>query len=111
MTHLWEIDHAYYGAEGYLEEVESFEALREMVDSTDEDLNHVYRWDWKPAKPEWDQEETFHVFMVLPRKNQFWSLSCPISRDQEDEVLEFLKSDRVFGALREMWAPLIGGSE
>lgn len=120
--HLWEIDHPYYGADGYLNEVESFAELRESVDAADADMNHVYRWDWTDyTQPQHDDlfvdgedrtRQTFTVFLLMPRKSGFWSVSCPIAHDQEAEVLEWLRGPRVLGALRTLWEPLLdGGTE
>lgn len=110
--HLWEIDHPYYGAEGYINEVPSFDELKEMIDPLDQDMSHVYRWDWKdwPNDEDGDEdsEETLYVFVAMPRKSSFFSVSCPITKEQEPEVLEWLKSPRVLGALRAMWEPLLG---
>ena len=104
MPHLWEIDHPYIGAEGYAERVDSFAELRAAVDEIDEDLNFVYRWDWHT---DGDSGEEFAVYVLMPRKEGFWSITCPISRDQEAEVLEWLRGPRVLGALRKWWEPLL----
>ena len=45
-SHLWEYYHPCYGADGYTIECASFTELREYIDSSDEDLNRIYRWDW-----------------------------------------------------------------
>lgn len=45
MAHLWEIDHPYYGADGSLEKVDSFDELKASLDHSDEDMNVIYRWD------------------------------------------------------------------
>jgi hypothetical protein len=110
--HLWEIKHPYYGADGdYVERAESFAELREMVEASDEDLNHVYRWDWVPADPEYEQEEELRIFLALQRKSGFWAASCPIDRDQEAEVLEWLRGPRVLGSLARLWEPLLDSAE
>lgn len=117
MTHLWEIDHPYYGAEGYTDNFESFAELREAIDATDEEMNHVYRFDWLDySQPHHDSlfldgedrsGQQLRLFMVMPRKGAFWSATCPITHDQEAEVLEWLRGPRVLGALRKLWAPLL----
>lgn len=117
---LWELDHPYYGADGYDDRVDSFAELRHAIDRMDEDMNFVYRWDWKdysqphyddlylgdPDEPRAKQELTVHFLM--PRKSKFASLTCPITHEQEAEVLEWLRGPRVLGYLRTMWAPLLG---
>lgn len=117
MTHLWEINHPYYGVDGYEDSVESFAELREIVDRSDEDMNVLYRWDWKDySQPHYDDlfldgedrsREEFTVHLLMPRKSGFWSVTCPITKDQEAEVLEWLRGPRVLCHLRTLWAPLL----
>jgi hypothetical protein len=122
VKHLWEIDHPYYGAEGYVNEAESFAELREIVDRSDEDYNPVVRWDWADySQPHHDDlflegedrsKETFTVYLIMPRKNgRAWSVTCPIAKEQEPEVLEWLRGPRVLGYLRTLWEPLLDGVE
>lgn len=118
--HLWEIDHPYYGAEGTGggAEFDSFAELRAAIDDLDEDMNHVYRWDWKDyshpmhdglfSEGEDRTEQVLMVFMVMPRKSRFLSWSCPVTHDQEDEVRAWLTGPRVLGHLRRLWEPLLG---
>jgi len=120
MTHLWEIDHPYYAADGFENECESFEHLRHDVDQCDEDMNHIYRWDWI----DWQQpfhddlfvpgeyrskKQTLRIHMVQPRKSRFISFSCPVTHDDEAAVLEWLRGPRVLGALAKLWEPIVGG--
>jgi hypothetical protein len=109
--HLWEIKHPYYGADGHVNEEESFAALKANVDGSDEDMNLIYRWDWDdPATNEYaepDESETFTVYLLMPRKSGFWSVSCPIQKHQEFEVLEWLQGPRCFGHLRKLWEPVM----
>ncbi|MEV6633911.1 hypothetical protein AB0M54_24485 [Actinoplanes sp. NPDC051470] len=115
---LWEIDHPYYGADGYTTHCESFADLRHSVDRIDEDMNHVYRWDWEDdSQPHREDlflegeprdKQKFRVFMVLPRKSTFIEFVCPVTHDDEPAVLEWLRSDRVLGAMRRMWEPVLG---
>lgn len=117
MPHLWEISHPYHGADGYTDEFDSFPELREAVDILDEDMNFVYRWDWKDySQPHFDSlfldgedrsEETFTVYLLMPRKGQCVSFTCPITKDQEHEVLKWLRGPRVLGYLRTLWEPLL----
>lgn len=121
MPHLWETDHPYYGADGYVNEFDSFAELRAAVDDSAADMNHVYRWDWDDySQPHHDDlflpgedrsGQVLKVFMVMPRKSAFWSATCPVTHDQEPEVLEWLRGPRVLGALRTLWAPLLDESE
>lgn len=117
MTHLWEIDHPYCAADGHMEEVPSFDALKATVDHSDEDMNLVYRWDWyDAAQPIHDDlyafgddrsEEKLSVHMLLPRKSRFWTVTCPIAKHQEYEVLEWLSGPRCLGHLRKLWEPVM----
>ncbi|MBM0239372.1 hypothetical protein JNW88_23535 [Micromonospora sp. ATA32] len=116
-SHLWEIDHPYYGADGHSTKFDSFAELREAADDLDEDMNHVYRWDWVDySQPQHDDlflegedrsSQELRLFLVLPRKSMFLNWSCPISHEQETEVLEWLRGPRVLGALRKLWEPLL----
>ncbi|PZF98527.1 hypothetical protein [Micromonospora deserti] len=119
MKRLYEIDHPYYGPEGYTEDLESFAELREVVEASDEDMSFVYRWDWFDySRPQHDSlfvegedrsKQELRLFMVQPRKSQFWIVTCPVTHGQHDEVLTWLRGPRVLGALRKLWEPLLDG--
>lgn len=54
MTHLWEVDHAYYCNEGNFysnDTVAAFASWPEFVEAgeteSDPDLNLLFRWDWE----------------------------------------------------------------
>ena len=113
MKHLWEINHPYYGADGYVTECSSFAKLRESVDYMDEDMNVVYRWDWEDRSQPGKERGTgeFTVYILMPRKGRCFSITCPISKDQESEVLEWLRGPRVLGYLKTLWEPLLGGDK
>lgn len=118
MRHLWEIDHPYYGADGYTTEFESFAELRTAINAMDEDMNLVYRFDWEddsqPHRAELflgDEERTgqrLKVFTLMPRKSQCGEFVCPIRHDQEAEVIAWLSGPRVGGHLRRLWEPILG---
>jgi hypothetical protein len=115
---LWEVDHPYYGADGYENKVESFEELRAAVDGMDEDMNLVYRWDWKDySQPQHDDlfvegeyrgRQEFTVYWLMPRKERCGSTTCPITHEQEAEVIEWLRGPRCAGHLRRVWEPILG---
>jgi hypothetical protein len=122
MSHLWEIKHPYYAPDGYANECESFEQLRHDVDRIDEDMNHIYRWDWyDPQQPHNDDlflpdeyrptKQRFTVHMVQPRKSSFINFWCWVTPADEPAVLEWLQGPRVLGALRTLWEPIIPGGE
>lgn len=109
---LWEANHPYYGAGENEEKHEDFSSLKDAFAAMDEDLNFIYRWDWKVQDVDDleegdDPRDRLEVFYVQPRRERLWMLSCPLDRSQHDEVLEWLKSDRVLGYMRTMWAPLL----
>lgn len=118
---LWEIDHPYYAAEGYLSEFGSFEEMRAAIDSMDEDMNYVYRWDWFDAAAEHNAdlfiedeprvEQHLTVTTVLQRKSKFINYRCPIRHDQEADVLAWLHSDRIAGHLRKTWEPIFDAND
>jgi hypothetical protein len=102
---LYEIDHPYYGADGHVEEFEHLDDLISAVNAYDEDWNHVYRWDW--LIPDGEEWADLVLYVVLQRKSQFLQWSAPASRLDEPKVREFLSSDRIAGALRRMWEPIL----
>lgn len=115
---LWEVDHPFYGCDDYENHVDTFDELREHVDSMDEDMNLVYRWDWKDySQPHFDDDfltdaerrkQKFIVFWLMPRKGRCGSISCSITHEQEAEVYEWLSGPRCLGHLQKVWAPLLG---
>lgn len=117
---LWEVNHPYGAADGWDETVDSFDELRAMVDGFDDDLNVVYRWDWiDESNPlhtdgyvgdEPPYAETFRVHLLQPRKSRFGTVECPITKDQESEVREWLAGARCFGYLKRLWFPIMGDS-
>lgn len=114
---LWEIDHPYYGSDANPNPCGSFAELRKAVDVLDDGMNHVYRFDWLDwSQPMHDDlrvpgeepsPQEFTVFLILPRKDMTISFSCPISHEQEDEVLAWLRGPRILGALRALWEPVL----
>lgn len=115
--HLWEIDHPYYGSDTNSNRCESFAELREAVDQLADGPNHVYRFDWHDwSQPMYDDlhvpgeepsPQEFAVFLVLPRKGMLINFICPISHEQEGEVLKWLRGPRILGALRALWEPVL----
>ena len=115
--HLWEIDHPYYGSDTNNNPCESFAELRKEVDQLSDRMNHVYRFDWHDwSQPMHDDLRTpgedpgpqqFVVFLVLSRHGMMINFTCPISHDQEAEVLAWLRGPRILGALRMLWEPIL----
>ncbi len=107
---LYEIDHPFYGAEpreGYDNEVEDLHELIQWAESYDEGMNHIYRWDWEPCDDSHPGVGRLVLYVVLQRKSQFMSISAPVNPEDEPRVREFLSSDRVLGALRRLWEPIL----
>jgi hypothetical protein len=119
--HLWEIDHPFFGPDGNSNPCGSFAELRAAVNALDEGANHVYRWDWLDwSQPQHDDifaagedlsGQEFVVYLVLPRLGLLINFTCPVTHDEEGEVLEWLCGPRVLGALRRAWAPLLEEAE
>jgi len=113
VTHLWEVHHPFYGNSGGNNDgdLESFAELRELLDGhADDGSTVIYRWDWSgPHTPDAfpDTPEELEVFGLYPRTGQCWSARCPIGKDQEQEVLEWLRGPRMLGALQKLWAPVL----
>lgn len=125
MTKLWETDHPYYCEEGNYfvsglrgDEVHTeYESWQEFYDewgNTDEDMNLVFRWDWKRADPDdyavelEDGEElppdTLAVYWVLQRKAILRSTSCVVTEADEPAIRAWLtERARTVAAI---WAPL-----
>ena len=118
---LWEIDHPYYAAEGYLVEHDSFDVMRHAIDGMDEDMNFVYRWDWFDAAAAHNDdlymddeprtEQYLKVTTVQQRKSRFATYKCPIRHDQEADVLAWLHSERIAGHLRKTWEPILDSKD
>lgn len=109
---LAEIDHPFYGAEGTSIDWGTLDQLIDAVQDCDAGMNHVYRWDWndwadvnddgKPSDP-----ATLTLFLVMPRKSLLVSWSAPVTAADDARVRAFLASERVLGALRELWEPFL----
>lgn len=66
----------------------------------------VYRWDWLPAVTPGGPDELV-VHGVLTGTAEVFVLSCPVAREQEPEVLAWLRGPAVLGRVRELCAPLL----
>jgi hypothetical protein len=51
--------------------------------------------------------ETLTLFVILQRKSRIVNWTCPVGPDDEEKVREFLAGDRILGALRRTWTPLL----
>lgn len=116
---LWEIDHPYYCAEGnYFKTGQhltysSWTEFHEEWGNLDDDLNAVFRWDWKrpdPADYDEDEElppETLNVYWVLQRKAILRSTECPVTEADEPAIREWLTRKARY--VTAIWEPLLNG--
>lgn len=119
--HLWETDHPYYCTEGnyfvpgtHWHEVhndyDSWAEFYEAWGDADEDMNLVFRWDWKRDSGEFlgeDEEpepDKLHVYWVLQRKAILRSTTCVVTEADEDAVRAWL-AERA-RSIAAIWAPI-----
>lgn len=117
--HLWEIDHPYYCAEGnyWASDAETHfkvESWAEFIDAyghLDQDMNAVFRWDWKRADPsdyEPDEDvpgDALHVYWIGQRKASMWSTECPVAEADEPAVRAWLTLRAAH--MRLLWEPFL----
>ena len=116
---LWEYDHPYYCAEGnYFKNGQhltyaSWTEFHAEWGDLDDDLNAVFRWDWKTPDPtDYDEDEgeevppvTLNVYWVLQRKAILRSTECPVTKADEPAIREWLtRKARYIAAI---WEPLL----
>jgi len=125
VKHLWDVDHPYYCTEGgyfhtqeHFPTIHSFGSWAEFLSdmgSSDEDLNLLFRWDWK-EQDEDSGEPTFNgdvhyrngelsLFFMLQRKGFHTTCIVQVCRADEPEVRAWLQ--RRLNYLIGLWAPLI----
>ena len=119
--HLWETDHPYYCTEGNYfvpgtrwhevhNEYDSWAEFLEEWGSADEDMNLVFRWDWKRDSGEYLEEgeepepDKLHVYWVLQRKAILRSTVCVVTEADEPAVRAWLaERARTIAAI---WEPI-----
>lgn len=89
---------------------EGLEILGESCWATsDPDYNLLFRWDWSVSDPDDCEDgeelppERLELFWMLQRKGRFMVVSFPVTRDQEPEIREWLRSR--FEHLLRLWSP------
>lgn len=124
---LYEIDHPYYCAEGnYFKTGQhltygSWAEFHDEWGDLDDDLNAVFRWDWKTPDPadycpadcdghdDGDCDEmpapALHVYWVLQRKAILRSTACAVTEADEPAVREWLTRKARYVA--SIWEPLL----
>lgn len=119
--HLWEYDHPYYASTNNyrampgecLEEYETWaEFIAEHRDD-DPEQNLVFRWDWERVDEEaaakyFPDEESpgdlLWLFVVHPRRGDYWAICVGVTEKDEPAVLEWLtERARHIAAL---WEPI-----
>lgn len=112
-SHLWEVDHPYYCAEGNYfanDQHTRYASWRAFVEDTmfvtgGRDLNLLIRWDWrKPGFSAWEGEEYLQLYFVLQRKAWLMSVEIPVAEADEPAVRAFLTE--CAQTVSELWAPL-----
>ena len=144
--HLWEIDHPYYGpdhcwyatGQQARDDSMSFESwemfatpssqtpledIGNLLYDFDDDLNFLYRWDWKRADPDdyWlspgahDDEtealaealktDTLQLFFMLQRKGRMVYAEVKVTEADEPAVFAWLRTKAAY--MQQMWAPLL----
>ena len=122
MTHLWEVNHAYYCNEGNYyapgidqpgDEFKSWaDFIAEYADA-DFDMNLVFRWDWREGV-DWNAGEFngdvnyrnghLLIFWMGQRKGLYRWSKIEVCRADEPAVIEFLRPR--FAHLLSLWEPL-----
>jgi len=119
---LWEYDHPYYCAEGnYFKNGQhltygSWAEFHAEWGSLDDDLNVVFRWDWKTPDPtDYDEDDgeeippaTLNVYWVLQRKAILRSTECPVTEADEPAIRAWLTRKARYVAA--IWEPLLDGA-
>jgi len=125
MTHLWEVEHDYYGPEGsywangidqapYINRFDSWFDYTDdgsMFDSM-EGLNFLYRWDWmdyredhaKYGNEDGEPDFVLQLFWMMPRKGIMAHDSIVVTEEDEPAVREFLTKHWEY--MKALWAPL-----
>lgn len=113
--HLWDVTHPYYAQEGNFYKAGMHERHASWADffdemgNSDEDLNLVYRWDWKQNLDDNEQPEgapgdgILYVFFMAQRKACCYSHEMPVKAADEPAVREWLQ--KRWERLRAVWSP------
>jgi len=122
MTHLWEIEHSYYGPDQCYYARPDQQApwnadfsswadfVAEGMFAADLDLNFLYRWDWqKWGEGDLDEdaepgtEEQLELFWLFARKGMIGKTTVNVTEADEPAVREWLQVRANY--VRDMWAP------
>lgn len=123
--HLWEVDHPYYCNESNFFQrgdsdyetnfkYKSFNDFMAEWGSSDEDMNLVFRWDWKEETD--DDGKLIHcsddnyrngklsIFYMMQRKGYHSVCEIEVCRNDEKSVIDFLKTK--FEHIKKLWEPI-----
>lgn len=124
MTHLWDIEHSYYcedqnwrgnGGDDGIPSFYEYDSWKEFYDvwgNADEDMNLIFRWDWKKKQkhdPKYPEEPYRHydllcIYWMLQRKGDYRITHVKVKRRDEKKVIEFLKPR--WDYMKFLWAPI-----
>ncbi|MFE5332920.1 hypothetical protein ACFRCG_41710 [Embleya sp. NPDC056575] len=119
MTHLWEVDHPYYCADGNYWATdganhETYDSWAEFTEETlwfsgDRDLNLLFRWDWKSYRNDPDPDDRsipdqLCLYFVQQRKANQYSVAIQVTDDDEPAIRAWL--DECARTMRALWEPL-----
>lgn len=117
--HLWEIEHPDHGSVTTVDddtELASFDDLKEKLRRRIHSGGTViYRWDWIDChNPLLDGPDAtdpgldeLQVHGLAVRDGHLFTYRCPVTKDQEPDVISWLRSPHMLGALQALWAPLL----
>ena len=116
-SHLWEVDHPYYCAEGCFRangHYETYESWAEFTETgwftSDPDMNLLFRWDWQSWKRHPDPDlrsdspDELQLFFVLQRKADQYSMGVRVTDDDEPAIRAWLEERAK--TIAAIWAPL-----
>lgn len=134
-THLWDHDHPYYCSEGNFfknglehrfkswaefatpSSQTAMEDIGNLLYDFDNDLNLLWRWDWKRADPEdytWEREhdpafempsDGLFLYFMLQRKAYNMSAEVAVTEADEPAVREWLEAKAAH--MVALWSPFL----
>lgn len=122
MSHLWEVDHAYYcnqgnyyapGSDQPVARYKSWAEFEEERGDGDLDMNLVFRWDWNEGEDHdlaafngdiYYRNGQLLLYYMGQRKGLYRWVEIEVCRADEDQVRAWLQVR--FDYLMHLWAPL-----
>ena len=110
---LYNIQHPYYcSQQNYFAspdecpilEYESWQEFFDDAGDDDEDMNHVFRWDWEHAGEYTElKQDELHLFYIGQRKGVFRSVAVKVNKEDEPAIKEWLQKKWAYVKL--LWEP------